>query len=152
MKKFTFKLQRLLEIREKKEEEARIALAKVSGEYQKVVNEKAHALDQVSQTRKRLSKDKDKKLTLQALQAYDRLSQDVDLAVVELDRQIAARKKIMDEKLAIYTKKKQDKRAVEILKEKALARYEEETQRTEQKEMDEIAKNIYLQHQEQDRG
>ncbi len=146
MKKFQFKLQRLLEIREKKEEEARIDLAKVSGEYQKVVNEKTGILDQIRETRHRLSTNPQRDLN--ELRAYDRLQQDADSAIIELDKEIAARKKVMDAKLAVYTEKKKDRRAVEILREKAYARYEEENRKMEQNEMDEIGKNIYLKQQQ----
>lgn len=148
MKKFSFRLQRLLEIREKKEEEARIRLAKVSGEYQKVVNQKTALQDQVRETRHRLSSSGTHSLA--ELQAYDRLQQETDLAILELDKEIVLRKKAMDEQLAVYTELKKDRRAVEILREKALARYEEEARKAEQQDLDEIGKNLFLQHREQD--
>lgn len=52
MKKFDFKLQKLLEIRQDKEEQEKIELGKASGAYQFEVNKKVKILDRLSIFRK----------------------------------------------------------------------------------------------------
>ena len=140
MKKFTFKLQRLLEIRERLEEEARVELAKASGDYQIVLNRKNKAIQSVQHARS----ESETKLSFENLRNYDLLQQETDRAILEIDKELEGKREIMEQKKAVYVKKKQDKRAVEILKEKALARYQEEESREEQKNLDEIGKNVFL--------
>ncbi|OHD55927.1 MAG: flagellar export protein FliJ [Spirochaetes bacterium GWF1_51_8] len=145
MKRFSFRLQRLLDIRKDREEEAKIELAKASGAYQLEVNKKLGMFETLRELRSSLSARGN--LTLAELQEYDRLSQDTDLAVLVLDKEIEAKKLIMEEKLVIYTKLKQERRAVEILKEKALEKYREEEKREEQQVLDEMGQNIHRKNQ-----
>ena len=145
MKKFHFPLQRLLEIRKKKEDQQKLVLAKASGEYQLEINRKQQFFDNVKNERQRLSKNK--KFDLDALRAYDQM----DLAAVEasyaMETIIEEKKKRMMQEMDLYVALKKDRRAVELLREKAFKNYKEEEQRVEQQESNEIAKNVYLRNQ-----
>lgn len=147
MKKFKFNLQKLLEIRQKKEDQEKLELAKASMAYQNVLNKKEKLLSNVKNIRKDLSSDRSK-MSLARLQNYDKLTKDTDLAVKALEPVIEEKKKIMQEHIRLYASLQRDRKAVEILKDKAYQRYLEEQNRAEQKELDEIAKNTYLKHKE----
>ncbi len=145
MKKFKFNLQRLLEIRQKKEDQEKLELAKASMAYQTVLNKKDKLIANVKNIRRELSKDRSA-VSLARLQSYDKLTKDTDLAVKALEPVIEEKKKVMEEHIRLYASLQKDRKAVEILKEKAYRRFLEEEDRAEQKDLDEIAKNTYLKH------
>ncbi len=143
MKKFAFKLQKLLEIRQKKEDQEKLELAKASSAYQAILQKKDKMLANVRDLRRDLKQD-DGRIDLSRLRAYDKLTKDTDLAVKKLEPLIEEKRKIMQQHVEKYTALQRDRKAVEILKDKAYSRYQEEANREEQKELDEIAKNIHL--------
>ena len=143
MKKFEFKLQKLLEIRQKKEDEEKLELARASGDYQLSINQKEKILSTVKEYRKSLS-DNSGKLDASRLRAFDQYLKNSDFAVVELDVTIAEKRAIMEKHIQIYSELKKDRRAVEILKEKALERYKEEERKEEQSMLDDVGRDIYL--------
>lgn len=147
MGKFKFNLQKLLEIRLKKEEQEKLELAKASMAYQNVINKKEKLLANVKNIRKEISRDRTK-MSLARLQNYDKLTKDTDLAVKALEPIIEEKKKIMQEHIKLYSSLQKDRKAVEILKDKAYKRFLEDENRAEQKDLDEIAKNTYLKHKE----
>jgi flagellar FliJ protein len=141
MKKFSFRLQRLLDIRQKLEDEQKIVLAKASGDYQLEVNKKNRILETVSHFRDSI---KGKPPDINELRAFDKLLTDSDAAIRVIEIEMEKKRKIMEKELAKYTKLKQDKRAVEILKEKALNEHREAQKREENMEIDEIGKNVFI--------
>lgn len=142
MKKFKFKLQKLLDFNQQKEDQEKTELAKASMAYQNLLNKKEKMLETVKGVRKELGKDK--KQSLARLQNYDRMTKNTDLAVKALEPQIEEKKKIMEEHIRKYAELRREKRKVEIMKEKAFEQYRLESDREEQKVLDEIGKNIYL--------
>lgn len=54
----------------------------------------------------------------------------------------------MVEHIDKFAELKKERKVVETLKDKALKRYIEESDREEQKESDEIGKNLYLKHKD----
>lgn len=147
MKKFSFPLQRLLEIREKKENQQKIVLAKASGEYQLEVQRREKFFENVKKQREHLSQVE--KLDLNSLRNYDRLDLEAREASNAMESIIEEKKQKMTEEMEKYVALKRDRRAVELLKEKALKAYLEEENRVEQQETNEIGQNIYLRHQAQ---
>lgn len=150
MKKFEFKLQRLLEIREKKEESQKAELAKASGAYQIELNKKLKILDNIDQARKKLTENK-KALTLDQLKAYDQLSVSGDLSIRALEPVIEQKRLRMEKEIERYTELKKERRTVEILKEKAHARWKAEADMEEVKVQDEIGKDQFLKRKEEER-
>ena len=149
MKKFEFKLEKLLEIRKRKEEQQLLILSKASGEYQMEVNKKNSIINQIKNERAKLH-DKRYFLTLDDLKEYDEMTKRGDLAVFKLDEKIEEKRKKMQIEVDKYTAAKKDRRAVEILREKALKKYDYEVLQEERKDIDEISRNLYLQNK--DRG
>jgi flagellar export protein FliJ len=78
------------------------------------------------------------------LQAYDILLQKSDAAIVEIDKEIERRKRVMDKEMELYVKMTQDRRAVELLKEKAYKQYQVDANREETAVLDEIGRNSFL--------
>ena len=122
-------------------------LAKASGAYQFELQKKEKIQANVRQYLGNLSQKKDN-LSLRELKAYDKLVKDSDVAVKQLEPVIEDKKKVMDKELTKYAETRRDKRAVEVLKDKAWSRYQEETGREEQNDMDEIGKDLFLKHKE----
>jgi flagellar FliJ protein len=147
VKKFDFKLQKLLEIRQKKEDQEKIELSRASGAYQFVLNKKEKILSNVQVTLDNLKKNKTG-LTLRELQDYDRLIKNSETSVRMLEEEIEAKRKIMQEHIDKYAALKRDRRVVETLKDKALAKYESDAQMEEQKETDEIGQDLFLRNKE----
>ncbi len=147
MKKFDFKLQKLLEIRQDKEEQEKIELGKASGAYQFEVNKKVKILDRLSIFRKDLAKSKTH-LDVSRLRDYDKLIRNSDLVINRLNVVIEEKREIMVEHIDKFAELKKERKVVETLKDKALKRYIEESDREEQKESDEIGKNLYLKHKD----
>lgn len=143
MKRFSFKLQRLLEIREKKEEEAKVELSKASGAYQYEIQRKQKVLSTIDDYRHEIASSH-AQLDIRKLRHYDQYIKASDFAVLELDKLIEEKRQIMEKYLARYTEAKRDRRAVEILKEKALERYNDEQKKEEQAESDEIGSQNYI--------
>lgn len=147
MKRFEFRLQKLLEIRQRKEEQEKLELAKASGAYQYVLGKKEKILANLGEKRKELSKKKGK-LNLVELQNYDRMVKDADLVIRKLDVEIEEKRKIMQKHIDKYAELKKERRVVELLKEKAYKRYEEEAGKEEQKFIDEIGKDLFTKNKE----
>ena len=141
MKKFQFGLQRLLEIRQKREDEQRIRLAKASAAYQMEVNAKNRILDNIGDYRKKLSKTE--KLNLGQLQEFDYFVTKGSEGIKEIEKEMEKKRVLMQKELDIYVEKKKERRTVEILREKALTKHQEETLREEQAILDEIGIRIY---------
>ena len=144
MKKFEFKLQRLLEIRQKQEDNQKIELAKASGAYQLEANKKIKILDNIHELRQKIKDSKN--MSLDTMRAYDILIQNSDTAINEVEREMEKKRLVMEEELKKYTELKQKRRAVEILKEKAIKEYNIKAQKEETNRLNEIGKNIYLEH------
>ncbi len=147
MKKFDFKLQKLLEIRQKKEDQERVELAKASGAYQFVLNKKEKILSNVRITLDNLKKNKNN-LSLKELQDYDRLVRNSENSIRVIDVEIEAKRRVMQEHIDKYAALKRERRVVETLRDKALKKYEFESNREEQKETDEIGQDLFLRNKE----
>ena len=147
MKKFEFKLEKLLEIRKRREEQQLLILSKASGEYQMEVNKKNSILSQIKNERAKLH-EKMGALSLDDLKIYDEMTKRGDLAIFKLDEVIEEKRKKMQIEVDKYTAAKKDKRAVEILREKALKKYNYEVLQEERKDIDEISRNLYLQNKD----
>jgi flagellar FliJ protein len=151
LKRFEFKLQKLLEIRQKREDQEKIELSKASGAYQFVLNKKEKVLANIRTTLESLGKNK-RRLNLKELQNYDRLVKDSDLAIRRLEVEIEKKRKIMQEHLDIYAALKRDRRAVEILREKALKKYDEDSNKEEQILIDETGQELFLRNKDNRRS
>lgn len=141
MKKFEFRLERLLDIRRKREEEEKIELAKASGAYQMEVNRKEKVLSTLREYRKDVMSGG--KLDAGKLRSFDQWVKASDFALIDIEKAMEAKRVVMEEHVRKYTELKRDRRAVEILREKALAVWQEESRREETAELDETGTTLY---------
>lgn len=146
MKKFTFRLERLLEIRQKKEDEQKAELARASGAYQFEVQKREKIKESVKNRRGQLPTGEGK-LNALSLRDFDRYATASEIAMNSLEGVIEEKKTVMEKEAARFAELKKDRRAVEIIKEKALARYHETEKKEEQESLDEIGTNMFREKQ-----
>ena len=143
MKKFNFKLQKILDIREKLELEQKNILTKAASEYQQVVSKRDENIAKVNQSREVLySQMKAQTVSIQQLKTIDFLQGQVDQFSRSLAIPMEEKRKKMEQERVKYNKLVKDRKSMELLKEQELKKYKVAQQRAELLEMDEIAKNF----------
>ncbi len=156
MKRFVFPLQKLLEIRQKREDQQKIALAKASGAYQKEVRKLEAVKEHEARLREKIKESQ--KIDIQTLRQLDYYGWRSKRIEPDLQKEIEKKKNAMEKELALYTRYRQEKRAVEILKEKAWKAHQEAEMREEQQTLDELSQMIsnkkqeYADTQREDKG
>ena len=143
MKKFNFKLQKILDIREKLELEQKNILTKAASEYQQVVSKRDENIAKVNQSREVLySQMKAQTVSIQQLKTIDFLQSQVDQFSRSLAIPMEEKRKKMEQERVKYNKLVKDRKSIELLKEQEFKKYKIAQQRSETLEMDEIAKNF----------
>ena len=143
MKKFNFKLQKILDIREKLELEQKNILTKAASEYQQVVSKRDENIAKVNQSREVLySQMKAQTVSIQQLKTIDFLQGQVDQFSRSLAIPMEEKRKKMEQERVKYNKLVKDRKSIELLKEQEFKKYKIAQQRSETLEMDEIAKNF----------
>ena len=143
MKKFNFKLQKILDIREKLELEQKNILTKAASEYQQVVSKRDENIAKVNQSREVLySQMKAQTVSIQQLKTIDFLQSQVDQFSRSLAIPMEEKRKKMEQERVKYNKLVKDRKSMELLKEQEFKKYKIAQQRLETLEMDEIAKNF----------
>lgn len=143
MKRFTFRLQKLLEIRQKKEDQQKIILAKASGAYQKELRKQQSIQENEHTIREKLRETiKKEKIDITKLKWIDYYGWHSKKIKADINRELEQKQTIMERELALYTKLHQEKRAVEILKEKAWQIHQEAILKEEQQILDELSQTI----------
>ncbi len=142
MKKFQFNLQKLLEVREKKEELQKVNLAKASGEYQVELNKVESIRNNVKSYKNSLLKGKN--FSIDNLRILDYISTNAEKAIKNLEPVIEEKRKKMEKEIEIYNQLRKERKVVELIKEKKYKNYLEELDKEEQKDIDEIGKNTYI--------
>lgn len=143
MKRFDFKLQKLLEIRQRKEDLQKVKLARASGEYQYELSKVEKIKNNIKDYKKYLFKDKEK-VSFADLRFLDQISTSSDEVIESMKPILEEKKKAMEAELQIFANLRKEKRVVELLKEKQYERYLKELDKEEQKNLDEVAKDVYL--------
>ena len=143
MKKFNFKLQKILDIREKLELEQKNILAKAASEYQQIVLKRDESIAKVEQSREVIyAQMKTQTVSIQQLQTIDFLQGQVNQLSRSLATPIEEKRKKMEQERVKYNKLVKDRKSMELLKDQELKKYKIAQQRIEVLEMDEIAKNF----------
>lgn len=141
MKKFKFRMQKLLDIREKLELEQKNKLAKVAAEYQQVIQKQDQILVKTNDCKQKVYKDIDNGLvSIQSLRYIDQLNSQALQYVRALMPEVENKKSIMEKEREKYAQLHKDKKVLENLKKKELRKYKQIQSRIELMEMDEIAK------------
>ncbi|MDK2818205.1 MAG: hypothetical protein KFW21_02010 [Spirochaetota bacterium] len=143
MRKFNFKLQKILDIREKLELEQKNILTKAASEYQQLLLRKDDNIQKVILSREIIySEMKTKEVSIQSLRNLDHLQVQVNQLTRSLDPQIEEKFKKMEKERIKYNKLVKDKKSIEILKNNELKKYKIAQQRALVSDMDEIARNF----------
>ena len=143
MKKFNFKLQKILDIREKLELEQKNILSKAASEYQQIVLKRDESIAKVEQSREVIyAQMKTQTVSIQQLQTIDFLQGQVNQLSRSLATPIEEKRKKMEQERVKYNKLVKDRKSMELLKDQELKKYKIAQQRIEVLEMDEIAKNF----------
>ena len=143
MKKFSFKLQRILDVREKLELEQKNKLAIAAAEYQQVLLKKDGTYVKVEKARTLAFENmKQNVIDIRHLQNLDLLKSQADLLAFSLAPEIEEKKQKMEAQKIRFNKAHKDKRAIEILKEQTFKKYKVLLDKEETDAMDEIAKNF----------
>lgn len=138
--KFNFRLQRVLEFREREESEAQVqfqqakalthqALEQLEGMYQAIDHSRQFAQNQV------LSSNNDASHYLQAADDFARLQQVRIQRQRELIRSLKEDEELKQDRLVKATV---DKKAIEKLREKAFAEFKEQSRKREDKVLDDL--------------
>ncbi|MGL4367173.1 MAG: flagellar export protein FliJ [Brevinemataceae bacterium] len=144
MKKFSFKLQRILDIRTRLEEEQKLKLLSVSSEYQHLVQKKKDILDKALVARQTVEDCIiSKNISAVQLRMIDMMCSHADTLSRSLDVDIEKKRQKMEEEKSKYLKSRQDKRSLEILKEREWDKFKLYQQRNEEKTVDEITKRMF---------
>ena len=143
MRKFNFKLQNILDIREKLELEQKNILTKAASEYQQLLSRKDDDIQKVILSREIIySQMKTTEVSIQSLRNLDHLQVQVNQLTRSLDPQIEEKFKKMEQERVKYNKLVKDKKSIEILKNNELKKYKIAQQRALVSDMDEIARNF----------
>ncbi len=143
MRKFNFKLQKILDIREKLELEQKNILTKAASEYQQLLSRKDDDIQKVILSREIIySQMKTTEVSIQSLRNLDHLQVQVNQLTRSLDPQIEEKFKKMEQERVKYNKLVKDKKSIEILKNNELKKYKIAQQRALVSDMDEIARNF----------
>ena len=137
MKKFKFKLQSLMNLRERREEEAkknyRESLKKINDEENKLLEMKTELKKFESEYQKTISINPE--LMSQFYLYYEKLEHNV----IEQREQVALAKQEMEINKKNLIEARKERKKIEKIKENELERYLDEVKKAEQKFIDEIA-------------
>ncbi len=146
MKKFKFRLQSLLDIREKLELEQKNKLAKAASEYQQALKEQQDSLDFVNIQRQKIFAEQEKTgvVSMDELRYLDKLQSQSSIFARSLNEGIEQKRVLMEDERKKYDEARKKKEIIENIKKQALAKHKKAVQRWETNEMDEIAKHFTL--------
>lgn len=145
MKKFEFRLQRILELREKLGEKQKAKLAAAAFQYQKIIQQQREAYDKALEVKNTLSeKIKDGSITIEELKNSDLLRYNADRLAVSLKEPLEEARLKMEKEQKEYNKYHKEKKVVEILRDRKLKEYKQAEIREETTVMDEISKRFRM--------
>ncbi len=137
--RFTFRLQRLLSLRQKAEEAAAIALAEARNAETTAHEAKAALEMHRVRTRESLTLRAGDSSTVAALRQVAMLLEDVDRRVEQADERLVASRAAMMARRDVLNAAVQDRRVLGRLKERALDSWQQLAARSDQITMDEFA-------------
>ncbi|MGL5721904.1 MAG: flagellar export protein FliJ [Brevinema sp.] len=141
MKKFQFRLQRILDLREKLEEEQKLKLAAAAAAYQELLQRQDRLYQLAKEVREASSEQMlEGNVDLGLLQRADKLFAEAQQLEIEQKPLLEQAQRRMEKEKNEYSRLHRDKKAVELLRDKKLKEYKQEEIREETNFLDEIAK------------
>ncbi|MBF0278012.1 MAG: flagellar export protein FliJ [SAR324 cluster bacterium] len=139
-----FSLQTALDVRERIEKLKQKEFAEQLQIAQEIKSRIDACDSELQQSRHEVNQMKNRGFTIGHLQFHDQFKKRIAQQTEVLEQQLVEQNELLEVNQKNLLKATQDRRALEILKEKELTRAREKQERTERTEMDEIAQNFLL--------
>lgn len=134
MKRFNFSLQKILDLREYEEEQAKLDLAAAIAEANRIQAELEQiAREMVRAGAVRITSD------IPAMQANEAYKVRLKLRKGELLEELAQAELVIEQKREVFAEKMRDRKVITKLREKALAEYNVETEKDEEQANDDVS-------------
>lgn len=134
MKRFSFSLQKVLDLREYEEEQAKLDLAAAIAEANRIQAELDHvAQEMVRAGAVRITSD------IPAMQANEAYKVRLKLRKGELLEELAQAELVIEQKREVFAEKMQDRKVITKLKEKAVEDYKAEIEKEEEQANDDLS-------------
>lgn len=145
---FKFSLQTVLEVRERLEKIKYKEFSSLLHERQRLDDEVQIRKTQIDGAASKLDEVRRQGITAAPLQLYTHFRQRLNSEIETITGQLREQEQALEEKRKELVEARRAHRAIEILKERELERYEQAQRRQERAVMDEVAAN-YVLHQQQ---
>lgn len=134
MKRFNFSLQKILDLREYEEEQAKLDLAAAIAEANRIQAELEQvAREMVRAGAVRITSD------IPAMQANEAYKVRLKLRKGELLEELAQAELVIEQKREVFAEKMRDRKVITKLREKALAEYKSEAEKDEEQANDDVS-------------
>ena len=134
MKKFSFKLEKVLELREFEEDQAKIELGKAIAETERIKEElRLIAEKRVQNTKSRFSSSD----VMEQLAIENYITR-LDSEKERLLEELAQAELVVEQKRAVFAEALKNRKVISKLKEKRTAEYKKEFYKTEENEIDDV--------------
>lgn len=134
MKRFDFSLQKILDLREYEEEQAKLDLAAAIAEANRIQAELDYvASEMVRAGAVRITSD------IPAMQANEAYKMRLKLRKGELLEELAQAELVIEQKREVFAEKMRDRKVITKLREKALTEYKAETEKEEEQANDDVS-------------
>lgn len=134
MKRFNFSLQKILDLREYEEEQAKLDLAAAIAEANRIQAELEQiAREMVAAGAVRITSD------IPAMQANEAYKVRLKLRKGELLEELAQAELVIEQKREVFAEKMRDRKVITKLREKALAEYKAESEKDEEQANDDVS-------------
>ncbi len=134
MKRFSFSMQKILDIREFTERQAQIELGQAVAEVNRINEE----LESVAQEKLRMLQINLKSASLNEFLVHENYMKRLELAKERLLEELAAAQLVVDEKREIFAEAMKQRKILSNLKEKQLAQYKKEALVAEDNAVDDL--------------
>lgn len=134
MKKFSFKLEKVLELREFEEEQAKIELGKAIAETERINEE----LRLIAEKRVQNSKNRFSTGDVMEQLAIENYITRLDSEKERLLEELAQAELVVEQKRSVFAESLKNRKVISKLKEKRAAEYKKEFYKTEENEIDDV--------------
>lgn len=136
MKKFSFRLEKVLGLKDFKEKEAKVDLGRAISEMQKIQNE----IDFIAKEKHEQNKTRSKAKDIYTLQSIELYVNRLDLKKEELLEELVKAQLIVEEKRLVLQEAMKERKVLTKLKEKKIEQHKKEVLLETEKVLDDIGK------------
>jgi len=137
MKKFQFRLDPLIVIRKRKEDEEIRNLSVIVSEVNKLNSEKNTLIDEIESISNNISKNIQSGISIQAYYEYSDVNRTLGLKINSIDQEFEGKQPDLDMARMRVDHARKEKKILEILRENSLAEFKKKIRKVEQVELEE---------------